>query len=104
MSAISLLLEGSQRASLNSCRPVSASCAATSHKITVVAAKNLCSGTFRVPLKKNNPTAIAAANPAMVPIQVCMPSLESSTAQNDRQLRAFAQHHEKNKKKNPRAR
>src|SRR5258708_28868343 len=69
INAISVLLEGSQRASLNSCSPVIASCAVTSHKIKVVAAKNRCSGIFSVPLKKKSPTAIAAAKPTIVPIQ-----------------------------------
>src|SRR5258708_39485662 len=70
MTAISCLLEGTQRDSLSSCIPVIASCAVTSHKITVVAAKNRCNGIFSVPLKKNSPTAIAAAKPTIVPIQV----------------------------------
>src|SRR2546425_6184050 len=48
--------------------------------MTLVTAKNRCSGTRKVPLKKNNPTATAAAIPTIVPIQVCSPSLESSTA------------------------
>ena len=78
--AISPLLEGSQRASLNSCKPLSPNWNATSIKMTLVAAKNRPSGMRSVPLKKNNPTATAAAIPAIVPIQVCKPSVESSTA------------------------
>ena len=70
ISAISCLLEGSHWASLSSCNPVRASCAATSHKIIVVAAKKRCSGILSVPLKKNRPTATAASNPTIVPIQV----------------------------------
>src|SRR6266571_1101280 len=50
--------------------------------MTLVTAKNRCSGTRKVPLKKNNPTATAAAIPAIVPIHVCSPSLESSMARN----------------------
>src|SRR5438034_1926341 len=48
--------------------------------MTLVAAKNRCSGTRKVPLKKKSPTATAPAIPAIVPIHVCSPSLESSTA------------------------
>src|SRR5438067_5974745 len=48
--------------------------------MTLVAAKKRCSGIRSVPLKKKSPTAIAPAIPTIVPIHVCKPSLESSTA------------------------
>src|SRR5882762_9687617 len=48
--------------------------------MTLVAAKKRCSGMRKVPLKKKSPTATAAAIPTIVPIHVCSPSLESSTA------------------------
>src|SRR6267142_2383798 len=48
--------------------------------MTLVTAKKRWSGIRKVPLKKNTPTATAAPMPTIVPIQVCNPSLESSTA------------------------
>ncbi len=84
-------------ASLNSCTPVSASCTATITRIALVAAKKRPRGIFSVPWKKNTPTATATARPRPVPIHTAKPFAgELHGAQNQRQLGAFAHHHQKN--------
>src|SRR5947199_304969 len=56
--------------------------------MTLVAAKKRCNGTRKVPLKKNSPTATAAAIPTIVPIQ------GHGHAQAERRRRRYAVPHE----------
>jgi len=73
----------------------------TSIRMTLVAAKKRCRGTRKVPLKKKSPTATARQSRQSFQARLQNLRWKLPPPSNQRQLRAFAQHHQETKRKMP---